>query len=379
MTLDRKLVSIGAALALSACSGGSGGRITYTGSTSLATVTESNALSLASKGAEASGPSSGGIGYAPALRTSEQRSVQLGLGLAERVAGVGTKMTALRLPVAGPGLQVTDTQPCAVNGVGGGSATVTASIANSNVGFTSGDWMQVTYASCDEGTGMVLDGTVRLDITRTQGGIFPLVIDPDVDPVGTYELKMTAGDVITTYNVASAYNAVGDWEGMNGVMIITIVWNGATETMTVHGPSLAAQAGTAGNVVIASSMLGGIPGTPGYSFSDAEDLVKDAYGYYQSVSSAVGESVRMCSLDLNPPAGACIDVAVNPPFVKSAYESYPHSGELRVTGQGGAYVDLLVLNNQYVTVRYDVDGPSGATPEVTITPVAWTCMWECHY
>jgi hypothetical protein len=355
MTLHGKLVAFGAAMALAACGGSSsGGRISYTGSTSLATVSDGNALSLAGKGAEASSPSAGGIPYAPAFRASTKRSVQLGYRVAD---------TAMRrLATAASGLTITDTQPCQVSG----SETMSASIANTNVGFTSGDWMQVTYASCDEGTGVTLDGTARIDITRTQGGVLPLAIDPNTDPVGTYELKLTALDVTTKYN------DTGDWDGMNGVMIVTIVWNGSTETVTVHGPSLASQTGN-GSAITGSAMVGAIPGTSGYSFADAEDLVVDAYGYYQSVSSAASESVRMCSLDLNPPAGACIDVSVNPALVKNATETYPHQGELRVTGMGGAYVDLLVLNNQYVTITYDVDG-AGSTPAVTITPVAWTCI-----
>ncbi len=358
MTLFKKALVLGAMAALSACGGGgsSGGKIAYTGKTTLATITTSNALTLAGStgGISSTGSSVGIIG---AVSTSPRASYEEALARAE---------AAIRsMPVTVTGVTVNQTQACTKSG----TMTISGSISDPGTGttacFHAGDWVQLSLAACDDGLGTVESGTMRMTITAMPAGSCapPSTTTPAGMTVGAYGMAVTLTDVVTTST------ATGDWSGMNGDMTLGIAWDGTALTSSITGGSIASQSGN-GATITASSVLEGLGGSGRYDLHDVAAFAYDSLtATYTPVYGAFGASLRMCSLEMNPPDGGCVDLSVSPDMKKMAGDLYPSSGTLRITGQAGAYVQLVVQDNQYVTVSYNVGTSSG-----TVTNVPWTCI-----
>lgn len=355
MTKLTKSLALGAAVALAACGGSSSSsapKITYTGKTTLATVTGANAYSLAGSATGVAGATST-VGPLAAVQTTPRATYQKAIAIAEQ---------AIRnLPVTVTAAQQSQTQACSVSG----SVTMAVSIADptGNV-VSSGDWIAMSFAACNDGTGDVVSGSMRIDILSTQNGIMPSPSDPTgMVPGATYGMKLTISDfIITTLST-------GDWSGVNGDMTYALTWNGTTLTASISGAGVATQAGH-GTTITDSSLLAPRPGTTTYSLTEAVDFTYDpTYGTYSPIADSTGASLRMCSTDMDPPNGGCLDLSISPALRTVMPDLYPSSGDLKVTGAGGNYVEILVQDNTYVTVSYD----AGAGV-VTIPNVPWTCL-----
>lgn len=360
MTNLAKSLALGAAVALAACGGSSSSapKISYTGKTTLATISDTNALSLAGVATGATGATNS-VTTVAAVRTSTRSATDRVLAAARDAARA--------LQVAPTGVVASQTQACTY----GGSMAATASIANPGSGtptFQSGDWVQIGFQSCQQTQGIVMNGVARIDIVATENGVMPLPGDPTgLQPSFTYKIKLTAYDVITTDT------ATGDWSGMNGDMAYSFVWDASTYTLdaTISGTQFATASGN-GATRTNAAMLGARPGTTGYSLSEIGEFSYDpTYGTYTATAASSGASLRMCSTEIDAPNGGCLDLSIAPPFRTLATDQYPSSGEMRVTGMGGAYVDVLANSATSVTVSWDLTGAVPAAHSVTTT---WACV-----
>jgi hypothetical protein len=187
MTLDGRIVAFGAALALSACGGSSttGRIIGYTGKTTPAVITDANAGTLAASAASVGGVSVD-VGYVAAVRAEPRPMFDRALGLL-----AGARRDA---PVSVAGIVQSASQACP------GGGTMAASVNDQDGdGATAqrGDWAQIVFSACrdappPDGTGELINGTLRLDITASDGK------DPSADPTlltsgFAYGMKMTLG------------------------------------------------------------------------------------------------------------------------------------------------------------------------------------------
>lgn len=359
MTLRKTTLALGAAIALAACGGSSdsGRTIGYTGKTSLAAITDANAQTVAAGAMGASdfasaGDTGGGSSTVSvgSSGTSPQKPVHA-LALLERAGR--------QLPLRISAVMRSQTESCKVSG----SVSVTASLADASQDpvLHSGDWIQFTYKQCTDDLGVVVNGILREDLTATDG-VIPSSSDPYEMTSGfAYGMKVT----MVSFSISEAD---GTYAGVTGDMALDLLWNAGTYELsaTVHGTSIAMEAGT-GSTVTASSLLAGAGGAGSYSFQSIDEFT-DATASTLAASQ-FGASARMCSLELD----GCVDLDVDPPLRTLAGDLHPSTGAMLITGRNGGTVDLVAVDADHVSLTWDVDGDDGPAEPSTLD-TTWACL-----
>lgn len=358
MTFAGKLLTCCVAGAmLVACGGGddkkgpAGRNISYTGSTAAVVLSQGNVTTMAALATEnvsgSVGSASGGLGYVGAVSVGGRGGYETALA---------TVRAARRdFAVALAGAYGSITQPCA----GGGSITMVASSASDTVA-TAGDYFEVSFAACNDGYGTIASGSMRVDITATDGG------DPTVGTMG-----MTSGYpygmrlVVTDFSIDSA----GGWIGMEGNMDFTQTWNSTTFRLesSIEGASFVAAAGV-GSTVTESSLIAPLVDGGRFSMTAVEEYA-DAFAT-TLVAEEAGVNAKVCSLAI----GGCIRIETTQPFRQLVSQLYPASGSIRVSDELGHYIEIVPTDGSTGAVTVSWDVTDGVPPPDGTCVTTWATM-----
>jgi hypothetical protein len=349
----RSIQAAALAAALAACGGNgskSGRDISYAGPTTLVAVTDANAARLAASGYAGLGAFKAGSTAAPLVTGVSGRAPAVGLrALSTRVMSMARPSGAAAAGVGG-----TQSGACA----NGGSATSTVSVANPLAGITSGDYMAVSFSDCVDAAFAKANGSVRLDfLLWTPGAVMG---DPaTMTPGGSYQLRMTMGDYSTE-------DQAGAWSGMDGNMTLSYAVDDValTETVSITGGSIAMAEGVGSKVTNAFKLLG-LGGAGSYSMDGVQTFTDGLFSVLASEAS--GFSGRICTLEI----AGCVDVALDPPFLKLAGQPYPASGTFTVTGMAGRFVSITAIDGVSGAIDLSWDAGAGLVGPLRTD---WACL-----
>jgi len=318
-----RVAAVVVGLTLAACGGNGGGGqsgVTYSGVTTQATVTDSNAVAIATtayqggnsggalalvgavvNGVDGSGVGAGGVRALTVSRVLEDavRTARLGSPSSARVA-------------AGAAVSVSDNlDPGTCGGSASYSGTANDVTGAFNATFTFDGW-------CNDG--VTVSGTVtasgQIDLSGPTPGLVSL------------EFSFT---VLTVSDGADTFSG-------RGTISATF---GTSESLTIDMDLQ----GSDGKIYRASSLVATVSPTAG------------------------GDSVTIEGRFYHPDHGY-VDVTTPTPFVVASGDSTPLSGQLVVTGSNGSQARLTVLSSTTFQVEIDADGDG--TDESTLGPFNWT-------
>jgi len=296
------------AMALAACGGGGGGGAGAVAPiTASAIITSQNAPAIAGAVVGAtSGTQSvgdlGGLGAGPGTLTVQEPSS----------------------PGAPPTAEVTigpDMLPCLF----GGTQTLLAEIADP-LTTTSGDSISVTFAACNEGDGMLLDGAFGFVVQSFLG-----------DPL-TGILNMSVAVTVTDLAITEA----GVMTSMNGTMNLTLdASNPTSTTVILDGTELTLVSGVETESLSDFAIITTVDPLAGTSTFEINGYV---------MSSEFTGDVNFSTME-----ALQIDVSGD-----------PSTGEVMITGADGATITMRIVSAQQVELDIDFDG-DGTIDEMQVT------------
>ncbi len=307
--------------------------ISYTGSTAAVVISDANVASLASTADElASGSVSAASGGTTVVGAAsvDARTV--------REMALAAIRAARRQQPADAGVSLAGvTQGCP----GGGKIAASGYAAN-QYQTTTGDWVEVTFIDCRDETGTKLAGTLRLEITGSDG------IDPSMGPGYMtsgypYGMKVVARD----FSIEDA----NGWAGIAGDVELTTTWNASTFQLSssIHGSSLVSAAGV-GSAVSAASLIAALPSEAEYRIEAVEAYTNSSGAVLSYEDAAL--NAKVCSIEMN----GCAWIEMTAPFRKYVADTYPDSGSLRISDALGRYIEVQPTDGTTgaVTVSWDV-------------------------
>lgn len=307
-TLSQKFFSIALfALVIAGCGGGGSDAPVAVP----ATITMQNAPAIAGE-VSASALESGDLGD---LLGAGGFVANVGPGLSKVArAAVDSKVSAIASQAGGA-----ETIPCTVSG----SITISATIADPNT-LSPGDSISAQFSMCDDGSGVVSNGSFQFVINEFGGDL----------AAGDFNLDVTL--IVTNFQVIEN----GETSSLDGDVSVSLSTSqGIAAAVTVSGSSLTVSDGTS------TATLGSFSTTVG---GDGVTYTVDSQGTLNA-SDFEGQ------------------VTYDTPVVfQGTGEEYPFTGELLITGANDATIRLIALDSQNVRLELDLDG-DGAVDEIIDT------------
>jgi len=189
------------------------------------------------------------------------------------------------------------------------------------------DSLSVTFNSCTEG-GTTINGTMSLTVTSAEGDY--------VTPSGTWELGYTI-----SFNQLSID---GTSLLMHGGMSFTVGDDGSQYT-SISGSSLFVMSGT-------------------------QQALLSNFNMSVSVNTSGDTTVNSDYTYAGTDIGGSITVDTTTPFFTSFGNSYPETGEMIITGAGGATILVRAIDATQVYLEWDID-PIDGNPDNNAT-IPWT-------
>lgn len=352
----RNLAAATAALLLLAACGGSskppaaaGRTIAYTGSTSAVTLTGTSDKDGLASGAASLAQGFSGVGSMAtgfAAGTSQTPAfVKNALSLA-----AGARHQAdLGATVSGATLEVKADCP------GGGSMSLVAHDADGISTTThAGDYVQISFASCEDQAGTVTHGSLKLKIDAV-----PTNHDDFVAAASSIT-KDAAFGLTLTFTHFWSIDALDNWSGMNGEMSVAFTATYATQTLEyrVSGPLVEGASGVGSAVDEAFRLVG-------FQNVGTETYTGMGTANAAPVKATWDLDSRVCALQI----GGCLNVLTDPSFAKNEAAAYPYEGALKVSDDTSHFVKVAVTNeNGAVTLSWDL-----GAGEVSLA-TTWACL-----
>jgi len=318
--MGKRLLIIAAGMAVAACGGGGGDGGTNANATvsaATASITTSNAATVAGSTADA------------ALFSAEfDELANLGLlgspgGVAVVQSGAGSSVTLAKQTAS---LQATSVGPVTENCPMDGTMTISATIENPET-LTTGDTFSLSYTACDFGEGMVANGGITFMVTSFQGDLvgsdFSLGFSLQIDNLSMIE---TGDDVM-----------------FDGDFSMSMATSSTGTTVTLSGDSLSLTSGIDTYVLSEFSTTS----TVDLSMFPASFTLESS-GYLMS-SEFDGEVHFSTSTAL-----------------QGSGEGNPFDGEFVVTGAGEATVTVIPMDEQNVRLELDLDGDGAVDADGTV-------------
>lgn len=313
------LYCVFACAALAGCSGGGGG--SSSAGPDPAEITSTNAKSIASAVMAASLEGEKLSAFTPTAAVDTSGTAKPTAALYTKIGSVEDARTSSLLKLSQDGYMQAAVGPDTSNCEVGGTVTVSGDLQNLTT-LTIGDSVTVSFADCDDGT-TVADGTLTMQVASMTGDFASGMFSLGVDVTLTDFRVTTDGETVT---------ADGD------ISLLTDTTQSPTISVSVSSSSLTI-AGANGSHTLT-----------GYSLVAVVDV-------------ASGEFSRETSGTLTSTAfdgSVTFETQVD---LQGTGEGYAASGELLITGAGGATIHLIVLDNTTVRLELDLDG-DGETDEV---------------
>jgi hypothetical protein len=239
---------------------------------------------------------------------------------------------------------------------GGGSLSVSALDADGLSSTTSpGDYVQVAFASCDDGAGKVAHGSFRLTIDATPGDDF--VADAtSITKDATFGLTLAFHDFWSS-------DAGGAWSGLDGSLSVQFAASVSAQTLTyqVSGTSIEGASGI-GGVTAEAFRIAALPVAAGGDGTSFHDLGREVYSGMGTASAAVTETqwdldARVCTLEFR----GCLNLLTSPTFAEHDGAAYPYTGALTVSDDAGDFVKVAATSEDgSATLSWSLDGGSGS-------------------
>lgn len=211
--------------------------------------------------------------------------------------------------------------PCAVSG----TLTISGEVSDpTGTTFTTGDTVKVTFKNCDDGDGVILNGTISM--------VFQQVIGNTSFPPYDYTVAVT----MTNFSITAG----GQTLGMNGNAVLREVTDDGILFSTEFSTNSLRYTESAGDTGLLTS----------YFSEDTENLNTLEYTTHSSGTLAtvlLGGSVQFTALT---------------PFEGIAPD-FPHTGVMRIVGEGSSETVTAV---DAVNVTIDVDENGDNIVDVTI-------------
>lgn len=280
-------------------------------------ISDSNAPALSAEAFQAvvaGGGAFGGVAGDASPSSNAPQALKTAVAAAQRF-----KPTVVRSQATS-----TETVPCS----GGGSITITVTVANPGAGVQAGDTLRFVFNACNE-AGAVINGTLSMAVLGFSGTATNSVL--------TTEATLT--DLQTT--------AMGVTERSNGTVRLVIDDSSAAATvLTVSSAGLSTQR-LAGNQVLATRTL---------TDMTLREVVDNASGQVTSTAAlvATGNFPRL--------GEGSFQVETLQPVITAGGALYPNSGRIRVTGANGATILITV---QPTGLRLDIDRDGNGTVDAT--------------
>lgn len=201
--------------------------------------------------------------------------------------------------------------PCAS---GMGTFTITGDLALPGT-LTTGDTLNIDFADCDEGLGEVLNGRIEMTVVTFAGELI----------LGTYLMVMDV--LLIDHSVATAADTII----ANGDSRVTLDTTGLPViTMSITGQSLTGVSSTLTETIS--------------DFSTSQTVDTTLPQPYTLDASGTVDSSLLTGV---------ITYDTTPDIFMGMGAAYPYTGQLVVTGDSGATVTLIALDE--VNVRIDID------------------------
>lgn len=303
--LNVPIISALAALTLSACGGGGDGDnpLSVTPPAQLATITESNAPTIA------------GVAAQQALGDNFFLNLtNAGIPVISSAAGAGVEVVSLARQAPLPGTAAASIpQACQISG----SLDVELDVADPNM-LTEGDRFIFTFDDCDDGADAVLNGGLEMTLTGLGG-------DPNSE---NFLLALNLGfDAFTI-------TRDGDTAGASGDLGIEI--DSTVPMMTV--------------ITVSASALTVTNNGQSETFTDLEIVVsQDDTMFPPAVSTTTTFGLSSPRLPGDIVVSTSIDLA-------STGSEFPYSGEMVVSGAANASISIIPLDSNLVRLEVDTDG-----------------------
>jgi len=322
-----------AALALAACGGGGGGDPAFQAPPPVALVplTAANATSTASDVLAAidAGTVLAGLGLNLTFNVIAPLDVTGG-SAAARLSRDSQRMLAssvrrLVSSAAGPGASAIDTLDCLVTG----SVVVTSSIATPGT-LAANDTVVTAYDNCNDGDGLVLDGTLDLRVASFAGdlssGFFVLATDAGLD-----QLLLTADgqSLLLDGDASLDIDTSAD-------TILTVTIEGALLDLEING---------------ATSELSDFLITVDADISNLDDLEVSLTGNGTLTSTALGGKVNFEIIE---------------PLVERESQSFPEDGQIEILGANASSVTVTDGSVPIDRVSLGIDSNGDLVVEETI-------------
>jgi len=315
--------------ALSACGGtGDSGQqlgnaiaISSANQTSVARAAISGGLSITQTQSSAGIASTGsGSASAAVARTH---------ALSTLLAAAGGRRVTVASASAQPSAASSSSAACAVSG----STTSTFDDRDNSGTSTSGDVVTIAFNNCSDTTGSTINGTLVLTLTATPSAT-------QVAASAAFQNVVLVDSGVTTTINGSASLVETD----SGTEVV--------DTLTIGSAGL--------TVALASSAY-----TDSVAYASGTRIVTDDVSASGTTSSSVDGTFTTQSL------GGSLTLATLAPLVQLSTDSYPSSGQVRVTGASTSTLLITVLNATQVQLQLDADGNGVA--ELS-TSVNWSTL-----
>lgn len=306
---------LGIALVLGGCGGGGGGGAPVPPAADLVEITSANAKTVAGAAVLSSleGGSFGAFALAGTMPSAPAAKSTKTSQLYAKIGAIQGAQTESLVKQSEAGYMQAAVGPLTSACSGGGSVTVSGDLASEQT-LTAGDSVTIEFVDCDDGLAVV-DGRLSMTITTFEGAM-----DSGMFSLGV-SLELTAFTVVED----------GETVAADGDVTMTISAASPMLTLTMTSSSLAVSGGD------------GTHELSGYSLTQSID---SASGEYSVDASGTVESSAF-------EGAATFDVTE--PFIGSG-AAHPGSGELLVSGAGGATLRLIVLDTTFVRLELDTDG-----------------------
>jgi hypothetical protein len=310
MKLKNSLI-IGCVAVVSACSGSNDGDNTVIPPVvgNAIVIESSNALDVAKMAAGAALESNefGGMTGVLGLSAGSQGGVAKTENAAMKIAQSTLDTSRQKIPV-GPIASECDV---------GGFVTISGDLADP-LTYTAGDTLSVDSMECDDGTGAVVDGLLEMTITAFSGDLF----------TGLFNIGIEM--LVTDFSVTEG----GETETANGDM--------GTMLDTSTPP------------VSEGSVFGDSFSIAGPTATESLRNFSTIYTEEMNVADLLWTVDAMGTVDSSELAGS---VTYDTPVIfLGTNNSYPHTGELLVTGDGGSTLHLVTIDDVNVRIDADYDG-----------------------
>jgi hypothetical protein len=256
------------------------------------------------------------------------------------------------------GATVSGSDKCQVSGTISG--TITAQDTD-NPFRHAGDSGQMTFALCDEGSGVVVDGTISITINAADGIDFMGAEPYQLTTGFAYAATLAFGD----FTITSANNG---WMGIDGNITFGLARRTSPSYQleeSISGTGLAYAVGQ-GSTILEGSLLAPPTGQSVYQqkvvteFTDAT-----LYTERDELTTING---KVCSVAM----GGCVQVVTLTPVADWSGDANPRAGEFVITS-GNAEIIFDILSVTSVDVGYDFD-TTVDPPYLTTAHVTWACL-----